>query len=334
MIKLINSSKSLLSGLSTNVKRANFLLVQLSKFSVSVKDAGNDSPYSTIERGQKDSSSYRMYFKDQATNQFISPFHDIPIFNDVSEKILNVVIEIPRWTNAKLEINKENKLNPIIQDTKKGQLRYVNNVFPHHGYIWNYGGIPQTWEDPNVIDKTTQCIGDNDPLDVMDIGSKIHESGSVIGVKVLGALGLIDEGEADWKIVSIDVNDPMAKNLNDISDVDKYMPGFLNATRDWYKYYKVPTGKPTNNFAENGKFFDRDFAFEIINHDHDSWKKLLKGDYPEAVIQLENTLLDLSSTITQKEANKIVKSSEKFDKKPADIDMLPIDTVHFVERED
>ena len=61
---------------------------------------------------------------------------------------------------------------------------------------------------------------------------------------------------------------------------------------------------------------------------------MLKGDYPEAAIQLENTLLDLSSTITQKEANKIVKSSEKFDKKPADIDMLPIDTVHFVERED
>lgn len=34
-------------------------------------------------------------------------------------------------------------LNPIKQDVKKGKLRYVANVFPHKGYIWNYGAIPQ-----------------------------------------------------------------------------------------------------------------------------------------------------------------------------------------------
>jgi hypothetical protein len=27
--------------------------------------------------------------------------------------------------------------NPILQDTKKGKLRFVRNCFPHHGYIWN-----------------------------------------------------------------------------------------------------------------------------------------------------------------------------------------------------
>lgn len=34
-------------------------------------------------------------------------------------------------------------MNPIIQDTKKGKLRYVRNCFPHKGYIWNYGAFPQ-----------------------------------------------------------------------------------------------------------------------------------------------------------------------------------------------
>lgn len=34
-------------------------------------------------------------------------------------------------------------MNPIKQDVKKGKLRYVANVFPHKGYIWNYGAIPQ-----------------------------------------------------------------------------------------------------------------------------------------------------------------------------------------------
>lgn len=43
-------------------------------------------------------------------------------------------------------------LNPIKQDVKKGKLRYVANVFPHKGYIWNYGAIPQV-ECPCVLDK-------------------------------------------------------------------------------------------------------------------------------------------------------------------------------------
>ena len=35
------------------------------------------------------------------------------------------------------------ELNPIKQDVKKGKLRYVNNCFPYHGYLWNYGALPQ-----------------------------------------------------------------------------------------------------------------------------------------------------------------------------------------------
>jgi hypothetical protein len=48
-----------------------------------------------------------------------------------------MVVEVPRWTNAKMEISKNEALNPILQDTKKGKLRFVRNCFPHHGYIWN-----------------------------------------------------------------------------------------------------------------------------------------------------------------------------------------------------
>ena len=54
-----------------------------------------------------------------------------------------MIVEVPRWTNAKMEISKEEPFNPIKQDIKKGRLRYVRNCFPHHGYIWNYGAFPQ-----------------------------------------------------------------------------------------------------------------------------------------------------------------------------------------------
>ena len=197
----------------------------------------------TLERGSRNSAESRMFFKD-ASGNIVSPFHDIPMlaskdnrFSEQSrikfrskisgEGVYNMVVEVPRWSNAKIEIDTKSPLNPLKQDMKKGKLRYVANCFPHHGYIWNYGAIPQTWEDPNHTDESTNCKGDNDPIDVCEIGHKIQPRGAVIQVKVLGVFAMIDEGETDWKVICIDVTDPLAENLNDIHDVDKVMPGFL-----------------------------------------------------------------------------------------------------------
>ena len=63
--------------------------------------------------------------------------------------------------------------------------------------------------------------GDNDPVDVVEIGSEQLECGAVYKVKVLGAYAMIDEGELDWKIVAIRTDDPMAPYLNDIDDVER-----------------------------------------------------------------------------------------------------------------
>lgn len=35
----------------------------------------------------------------------VSPFHDIPLFANQEQTILNMIVEIPRWTNAKLEVS-------------------------------------------------------------------------------------------------------------------------------------------------------------------------------------------------------------------------------------
>ena len=50
---------------------------------------------------------------------------------------------------------------------------------------------------------------------------------------------MIDEGECDWKIISIDANDPMASKMSDISDVDVHMPNLLKMTIHWFTNYKV-----------------------------------------------------------------------------------------------
>jgi inorganic pyrophosphatase len=178
--------------------------------------------YELVERGQLHTLNYRCYFRDTQTKTIVSPFHDIPLVNEEysassgnkTDLVYNMVVEVPRWTNAKMEINKQLKLNPLVQDIKNGKPRFVHNVFPYHGYLWNYGALPQTWEDPNHIDEDTKTTGDNDPLDVCEIGTSVHATGSIVPVKIVGVLGLIDEGETDWKLIGIDVRDKLALQVN------------------------------------------------------------------------------------------------------------------------
>lgn len=169
-------------------------------------------------------------------------------------------------------------MNPIKQDVKKGKLRNVANCFPHKGYIWNYGALPQTWENPEHLDAATGCKGDNDPIDALEIGSRVAKRGDVVQVKILGTLALIDEGETDWKVITIDVNDPAAAQMNDIGDVDKVFPGLLKATVEWFRIYKMPDGKPENQFAFNGEAKNAAFALSTVNETHQFWKSLINKE--------------------------------------------------------
>jgi hypothetical protein len=155
--------------------------------------------------------------------------------------------------------------------------------------------------------------GDNDPIDVCEIGYKVQSRGAVIQVKVLGVMALIDEGETDWKVIAVDINDPLSKDLNDIDDVEKHMPGFLNATNEWFKIYKIPTGKPPNQFAFDGEAKDKAFALEVIKLANEQWRKLVQNAPADAPLKLINTtLIGTSPLVSQEEAKAIVDAADLF----------------------
>ncbi|KAG1681902.1 Inorganic pyrophosphatase [Nymphon striatum] len=114
------------------------------------------------------------------------------------------------------------------------------------------------------------------------LGYRVAKQGEVIQVKVLGTFALIDEGETDWKVLAIDVNDPMADKLNDIKDIHTYMPGFLKASHEWFKIYKMPDGKPPNKFAFDGEPKNKEFAENIIDTTHKAWKNLISNNTDKA----------------------------------------------------
>jgi len=273
--------------------------------------------YKTRVNGAPNTLEYSVYIENNK-GELVSPFHDIPLFADEAKGILNFVVEIPRWSNAKLEITKGSAFNPIKQDVKKGQLRFVKNCFPHHGYIWNYGALPQTWEDPTHMDADTKANGDNDPIDVCEIGFVVAKVGAVKQVKILGAMALLDEGETDWKVIAIDINDPLANDLNDIEDVERKLPGFLKATEEWFRIYKIPDGKPENKFAFNGEAKNKEYATKVVKEAHEAWKRLISGKIPNKTekydIQTVNTHVQDSPyrvAVDSEEAKKILPHEDK-----------------------
>ena len=219
--------------------------------------------------------------------QKISPFHDISLFGHSSRYIFPAVIEISRHNIAKYEVSLEEPHNPIKQDVRSNkatgetELRYYAR-FP----LFNYGMLPQTWENPYEKDPKLDLEGDGDPLDIIEIGANAVSCGSLLDIKILGALSLIDQGKADWKILCINNIDPLSQKIKTPSDIEKVFPGKIAAIIDWLENIKVFDGK-TKNIVE-GSVLGPDAALEIIHHGHHHWKSLKAGNYPHTNIWINH----------------------------------------------
>jgi inorganic pyrophosphatase len=209
----------------------------------------------------------KLYFYHD--NIKISPWHDIPLKNG---DYYNFVCEIPKWSRAKFEINTNNEYNPIVQDKENGKPRFYN----WGDTLFNYGAFPKTWENPKFISEYTKKPGDNDPLDVVEISVGAIKKGAIVPVKVIGIIPLIDSGETDWKILAISKYDKFCKKINNLNDLEKYMPGFLDAITNWLINYKSISKGTINKIAtiNDKKIGDEKFAEKIIKETHDEWKKL------------------------------------------------------------
>ena len=62
------------------------------------------SGYRTRKNGAPFTLEHRIYIEDSHGN-VVSPFHDIPLYANEQQTVLNMIVEIPRWTNAKMEVS-------------------------------------------------------------------------------------------------------------------------------------------------------------------------------------------------------------------------------------
>lgn len=221
-----------------------------------------------------------------SSQQQISPWHDIPLFYTDATKTASTleylyINEIPKGSCAKMEIATDERDNPIKQDlVHRGETPHLRDY--HFPSIVNYGCLPQTWENPNEIDRfclPRKYLGDNDPLDVCEVGQSVSAIGDIYPVKILGALAMIDQGEMDWKVIALALDDPLASCIHTISDLRDHSDALtqLDDIRQWFRAYKVPDGKPENLFEFNGEALDAQKTHDIIYSTHQSYKQNLSN---------------------------------------------------------
>jgi inorganic pyrophosphatase len=222
----------------------------------------------TVEVGARFREGWALsYAASSPSGVSVSPWHDIQGIVDVQKRLVNAVIEIPKGTRPKLEINTKKPYNPIVQDVKNGELR----SFTYGDIPFHYGAVPQTYEDPSKVDPSTGFRGDSDPLDVVLLGiTSPVEVGAVMTVKVRGVLAMIDEGETDWKLICT----PASHQGEDVTVAD------IDAVRHWFRFYKTTDGKPENQFAFDGVLKDENFAWGVVEECHHAYLALVQGRLP------------------------------------------------------
>jgi len=246
-----------------------------------------------LERGQAGTKDYRVHVLETTSSQAseVCLWHDVPLVAAAATAgapALNFVCEIPKCTRKKFEVATTEGATPIKQDEKKGVLR----EFKKGDIFFNYGCFPRTWEDPNHVPEATGYPGDNDPLDVCEIGLRQIQTGGIRAVKVLGVLAMIDDDETDWKVVVIDAEDRWASELNDVADVERLLPGTISLIREWFRTYKIPDGKPPNKFALGEKCMSAEYAYGVVRETHGAYRKLLaSGGHDELHLPREPSAL-------------------------------------------
>lgn len=173
-----------------------------------------------------------------------NPWHTVNIGVE-APKIVNGIIEIPRGTRAKYELDKDSGL------LKLDRVLYASMYYPA-----NYGFIPKTYCD------------DGDPLDILVLSQITIVPMCIVSAKVIGVMRMLDQGEHDDKIIAVAENDMSVNHYNDISELPDH---FIIELRNFFEDYK----KLEKKTVQVKEFQNAELAQEIVKQSIFDYKDLI-----------------------------------------------------------
>ncbi|MCB9062840.1 MAG: inorganic diphosphatase [Halobacteriovoraceae bacterium] len=163
----------------------------------------------------------------------MNPWHDVKLGQQFPE-LFPAIIEVPKGAKNKYELDKET-----------GLIKVDRVLFSSVHYPANYGFIPRTYCE------------DHDPLDILVLGQEPVFPLTIMMARPIGLMKMIDEGEADDKIIAIHANDPEYSHYNSIHDLP---PHRLSEVQKFFEEYKALENKKV--VVE--EFLDRDDALKVL----------------------------------------------------------------------
>ena len=137
--------------------------------------------------------------------------HEVPL-GEKAPKEFNIIIEIPRGSANKYEVDKATGL------IKLDRVSYSAMYYP-----MDYGFAPQTyWYD-------------DDALDVLMMSTHPLFPGILVAVRAIGGFKMADDGDQDDKIISVPVDDPRFKKYQDLEDIQPHIKDELKHFFETYK---------------------------------------------------------------------------------------------------
>jgi inorganic pyrophosphatase len=145
------------------------------------------------------------------------PWHDCYLDEQSVETAFPVIIEVPKGSKNKYELDKET-----------GLLRLDRVLFSAVHYPANYGFLPRTFCD------------DGDPLDALVLGQEPVQPLTIVEGRAIGVMRMRDEKGLDDKIVAVSVRDPA---FADYTDHAQLPPHVLREIRRFFEEYKILENK-------------------------------------------------------------------------------------------
>ncbi len=180
--------------------------------------------------------------------RFHHPWHGISP-GDESPRTVNAIIEIPRDSQIKYELDKES-----------GILRLDRFLYSAVYYPGDYGFIPQTlWED-------------GDPMDIIILTGKPVHPLTLVSARVIGVIRMIDQNELDDKIIGVYERDPRYSEYNSLKDIPKHIRVELKHFFETYKELQLQAEKVTVP-----EILDREKAWEDIELSIENYRKHRKS---------------------------------------------------------
>ncbi|TXB65327.1 inorganic pyrophosphatase [Vicingus serpentipes] len=190
-------------------------------------------------------------------NQFLlHPWHGIEI-GENAPNIVTTFIEITPSDSVKYEIDKASGFLKVDRPQK------FSNIVPAL-----YGFIPQTYCAENVAElcmeksEKTNIIGDGDPLDVCVLTERNITHGNIIVPAIpIGGFRMIDNGEADDKIIAILKGDEV---YDDWNDLDKCPESLIRRLKHYFLTYKGIPGEGAKPNVEITHVYGKEEAIKVI----------------------------------------------------------------------